>query len=120
MAQAMTLPKLKKKVQTKFNAWIRERDRGKPCIACGKHSDNMHASHFWPMGSYGCLRYNKDNVNSCCAACNLFKRGNLNEYRIGLIKKIGEERVQWLEDNRQVLKKWTRPELEEILKSLKL
>ena len=113
----ITLPKLKKKAQIVFNKRIRERDKNKPCLACGKHSNNMHASHYIAMGSSSFLRYHPDNVHSTCAGCNLFKRGNLIEYRIGLIEKIGEEKVKWLEEHRHDLKKWTRQELEAIIKS---
>jgi len=55
-----------------------------------------------------------------CAGCNTFKSGNLIEYRIGLVKKIGIKRVQWLEDNRRVPKTWKRWELEALLEKYKL
>lgn len=71
------------------------------------------------MGSSSFLRYHPDNVWSTCAGCNLFKRGNLIEYRIGLVAEIGEERVKWLEDHRHTLKKHTREELLEIIRNCK-
>lgn len=111
----LTLPKLKKKTQIVFNRRVRERDKDQPCIACGRYSDNMHASHYIAQGFSSFLRYHPDNCHNCCAGCNLFKRGNLIEYRIGLLKKIGEEKVQWLEDNRHALMKWTRDDLQEII-----
>jgi len=67
------------------------------------------------MGSSSFLRYHPDNVHNCCAGCNLFKRGNLIEYRLGLLDKIGKDKVEWLEDNRHALMKWTREELKQII-----
>jgi len=109
------LPLMKKKAQVAFNKRIRERDAGLPCLACGKHSDNMHASHYISQGSSSFLRYHPDNVHNCCAGCNLFKSGNLIEFRIGLLKKVGAEKVEWLEDNRHALMKWTREDLQAII-----
>jgi hypothetical protein len=114
-----TLPQLKKKVQRAVNKWIRKRDEDKPCISCGKHAEKKDAGHFVAQGSSSFLRYNLDNIHGQCYGCNRFKHGNLLEYRIGLIKRIGEDKVKYLEDNRHTLKKWTREELEELLESLR-
>jgi len=110
---------LKKQVQKKFNKWIRERDDGQPCLACGKHSGKMDASHYISQGSSGFLRYDEYNVHNTCYACNRFKHGNLIGFRIGLVKKIGEDQVKRLEELRFKTWKWTREELENILESLK-
>jgi hypothetical protein len=40
--------------------------------------------------------------------------GNAVSYRIRLIDKIGVERVEWLEQNAYIEKKWTVDELKEI------
>lgn len=108
----------KKVVQRKFNTYIRERDKGQPCLACGKHSDNMQASHYIAQGSAGALRYNAENVHSTCVSCNMYKHGNLIEMRIGLVKKIGEDRVKLLEEHRHDLHKWTKEELDLIVMAL--
>lgn len=106
---------LKKKAQRVFNKWIRERDKYDPCLACGRTGVPMDASHFFPMGSNGSLRYHEDNVHNTCVSCNRFKHGNLLLYRIGLVKKIGEQRVKYLEENHKEIHKFTREELEEII-----
>lgn len=116
--KAPRLSDLKKVVQRKVNAYVRERDKDLPCISCGKWSDNWHCGHYIAQGSSGALRYNLDNLSKQCAGCNLFKHGALIDYRIGLIKKIGVKRVEWLENHRKDIKKWTREELQEILDSL--
>ena len=114
----ISLPQLKKKVQRVVNKYVRERDAEEPCISCGKYLDNKEAGHFIAQGSSGFLRYNFSNIHSQCVGCNRYRHGNLLEYRIGLIKRIGEERVKWLEENRRELKKWERQELEELLEDL--
>lgn len=110
-----SLRELQKRTQVVFNAWIRERDKDLPCISCGQHKDKYHAGHYIAQGFSGFLKYNEDNCNKQCVGCNLFKRGNLIEYRIALVKKIGQDRVEWLENNRHQVKKWTREELEELI-----
>lgn len=108
----------KKVVQRKVNAYVRLRDEGRPCLACKKPVQVAHASHYVAQGSSGALRYNLDNIHVTCNSCNVWKRGNLIEYRIGLCEKIGEERVKWLEEHRHDIKKWTREELKAILDNL--
>lgn len=114
-AKQLTLPQLKEKVQRIVNKRIRERDMDKPCISCNRFVENKDAGHFWAQGSKGILRYHPDNIHGQCRTCNSFKHGNLLEYRINLIKRIGEKRVKWLEDNKDITKKWTREELEAII-----
>lgn len=112
---------LKQKAQKVFNKWIRERDKDDGCISCdSKTASGYDAGHFWPMGSKGALRYNEDNTHKQCRNCNKWKSGNLLEYRVRLIKKIGVERVNWLEEHRNDIKKWNREELEEIVRKYTL
>jgi hypothetical protein len=114
------LPRLKKTAQRVFNKWIRERDKDLPCISCQGNCGDWDAGHFWNQGSNGALRYNEDNVHKQGRGCNRFKHGNLLEYRINLIKKIGEDRVKWLDEHHKDIKKWTRQELEEIIQKYKV
>ena len=115
-----TLPKLLAKTQKIFNAWIRTRDKGKPCISCGSYN-TAHASHFYAAGSYTGLRFNEDNVHLSCVSCNTYKGGNIHEYRKGLEKKIGKDRLQKLEilSSLNRYRKWERFELEQIIKKYK-
>jgi hypothetical protein len=111
---------LKKSVQRLVNTYVRERDKDLPCISCGKWSDKYDAGHYINQGSSGFLRYNLDNLHKQCSfQCNHNLSGNKIEYRIALVKKIGVERVEWLEAHRKDVKKWTREELETLKKGLK-
>jgi hypothetical protein len=107
------LPKLLKKAQIVFNAWIRERDKDKGCISCG--AEITEAGHYRSQGHYGSLRFNEMNTNGQCVRCNRFLHANLIEYRKGLVKRYGEEKVLMLESVGG-FKKWTRFELESIIK----
>lgn len=106
-----------KKAQDKVNKFIRLRYQGLPCIACGSDwKPNFQASHYIPRGRSSYLRYHEDNIHSGCVKCNLYESGNLRLYRIGLIRKIGVDRTEWLEDNARHIKKWDIDELKKIVK----
>lgn len=103
-----------KELQAAFNQWIRLRDAGQPCIACGRHHQGQnHAGHYRSVGSCPELRFEPDNVHLTCQPCNVHLSGNLIQMRIGMIKKIGLARVEWLE-GRHEPKKYTLPEILEM------
>lgn len=110
---------LKKEVQKVFNKFIRLRDKDDMCISCGKNCGKWDAGHYLSQGSTGALRYNEYNCHKQGVGCNRFKHGNLLEYRIRLIGKIGSGPVEWLEDHRNDVKKWTREELNELREEYK-
>ena len=113
-----SIPKLTKKAQDTFNAWIRRRDENNGCISCG--SEIHHAGHYLSAGHHGHLRFNEMNVNGQCLRCNNFLHGNLINYRQGLVKKYGENKVLMLESQAHNTKKWSRFELEAIIDTYKL
>ncbi len=87
-----------KDAQAAFNAWIRERDAPLPCISCGRHHEGQyHAGHYRTTAAAPELRFEPLNVHKQCAPCNNHMSGNIVEYRINLVKKIGVEAVEWLE-----------------------
>lgn len=111
------LPDLKREAQTAFNAWIRLRDAGQPCISCGAPPPDLSglhagrdAGHYRSVGSAPQLRYHSDNVHGQCVACNQWGAGKAVEYRTGLIARIGLARVEALECTNEP-RKWTHDEL---------
>jgi len=102
-----------REAQAAFNAYIRERDHDKPCISCGITTGQMHAGHYRSVGACPALRFNPANVHLQCAQCNNHKSGNAIEYRINLVKKIGINLVEWLEQDHQP-NKYTIEEIKEI------
>lgn len=87
-----------KAAQIAFNAFIRERDKDLPCVSCGRHHQGQyHAGHYRTTAAAPELRFEPLNVHKQCAPCNNHKSGNLIEYRIELVKRIGADKVEWLE-----------------------
>ena len=89
-----------KEAQQAFNTWIRERDYRECCISCGRiHQGQYHAGHFRTTKAASQLRFNPYNCHKQCQPCNTHLSGNVTEYRISLIKRIGLDRVEALENN---------------------
>lgn len=87
-----------KDCQAAFNAWVRERDAGLPCISCGRHHQGQwHAGHYRTVGAHPELRFEPANCHRQCAPCNNHLSGNIVEYRKGLLTRIGSELLDWLE-----------------------
>lgn len=119
-AELQTIPELIKLTQATFNKWVRTRDEADPCISCGKPPGDltqMHAGrdagHYRSTGAAAHLRFHEDNCHAQCVRCNQWGSGMVVDYRIGLIKKIGLDRVEALEADNEP-RKWTREELREI------
>jgi hypothetical protein len=100
-----------KDTQIAFNAWVRERDAELPCISCGRYHDGQyHSGHYRTVGANPELRFEPLNAWKQCAPCNNHLSGNLINYRISLLQRIGEEKVVWLEGPHEA-KKYTVEEL---------
>lgn len=97
-----------------FNKFIRERDKSKGCISCpGGQVEN--AGHYLSAGHNAIFRFNEHNANGQCIHCNKHLHANLIRYRINLVKKIGVEKVEWLEGNAKKPFKWDRFTLIDII-----
>lgn len=114
-----------------FNAYIRERDKGQPCICCGRYviegryGGSWDAGHYLSVGAYPELRFTEDNCHKQAKSCNAgsgkytAKRKTVSQsYRENLIKKIGLERVEQLESHHPP-QKWTIDELRGIITEYK-
>ncbi|MNF79349.1 Bacteriophage Lambda NinG protein [compost metagenome] len=100
-----------KDTQVAFNAWVRERDAELPCISCGRHHRGKYdAGHYRTVGSNPALRFEPLNCHRQCSPCNTQLSGNIVNYRIALVKRIGAEAVDWLEGPHEP-KKYTIEEL---------
>ena len=88
----------KKKAQTTFNRFIRTRDKALGCISCGNPFNSKYdAGHYRSVGAHPALRFDERNNNGQCVHCNQHLSGNLVDYRIHLVKKIGLEALEILE-----------------------
>jgi len=102
-----------KDTQTDFNKFIRLRDTGLNCISCDKPPKKKNAGHYRSVGAAPELRYEELNCHLQCEHCNTHLSSNAIEYRINLVKKIGQDNVDWLEGPHDA-KKYTIDELKEI------
>lgn len=119
---------LKRKAIQVFNEYIRKRDAGLPCVSCdfvphynkkGEYVERQwHASHFKPANTYSYLRFDESNVHKGCSQCNLFLSGNLDQYRIRIVDRIGQEELNRL-DKPNEIKNWTIEELKNIIETYK-
>lgn len=103
-----------KKAQAAFNRYIRVRDKGLPCISCGRHHGGQyHAGHYRTVGACPELRFEELNCHKQCAPCNNHKSGDIVNYRAELINRIGIDAVDWLEGCHQP-KKYTLDDIKAI------
>ena len=101
-----TISDWKKEVKDVFNKFIRLRDTlaGHGCISCGTKDPSLQyaAGHYRSVGACAELRFCEENVHlQCNRRCNKELSGNLIEYRINLVKRIGIEKVEWLESKHE-------------------
>ena len=114
-----------KEAQAAFNQYIRARDRlaGHPCISSGQPLDwsgnNVDAGHYRSTGSAPHLRFNENNCHAQSKKDNRWLNGNVVDYRINLIKRIGLKAVEKLESD-NTPKKYSINELKEIKSTYKL
>jgi hypothetical protein len=96
-----------KEAQTAINRYVRARDFKDLCISCGNPNfrGRYDAGHFLSIGSDCSLRFNLLNIHKQCHwNCNISRSGNQIRYRKRLIKKIGIDKVDWLEGPHDALK----------------
>lgn len=90
--------------QKKINARVRKRDKDKPCISCGATGVYLQAGHYIAIGQCQSLRYNLDNIHGQCVKCNCMNAGTQEmqkAFRVGLIARIGLEKVLALEEEKK-------------------
>ena len=105
-----------KEAQASFNEWIRIRDHDLPCVSCGRfHEGQWHAGHYKTVGAHPELRFEPLNVHKQCAPCNNHKSGDVVNFRIELIKRIGPGNVEWVEGKHEP-KRYTVEDLQSIKK----
>lgn len=117
----MTRAQAIRKAQAAFNAFVRARDHGLPCISCGampgqKRGGTMDAGHYRSTGACPQLRFDPDNCHLQCVRCNRDLSGNSVAYRVGLVRRIGVQRLARLEGDHP-LPKWTVADYREIART---
>jgi len=105
--------------QKEFNTFIRLRDQlaGHPCISSGRPlnwtGNAVDAGHYRSRGSAPHLRFDERNCHAQSKQENRYASGNVVDYRLGLIARIGLESVEVLEAD-QESRKWSIDDLKQI------
>lgn len=109
-----------KEAQQAFNAFVRVRDAGQPCISCGTDGGaDALTGGYWDCGHYRStgaaphLRLIEANAAKQCKRCNRQLAGNAVAYRVGLVARIGLAAVEALESD-NTIRRYTKEELIEI------
>lgn len=108
-----------REAQQAFNAFIRERDRlaGYRCISSDRPLDwngnAVDAGHYRSTGAAPQLRFDESNCHAQSKHDNRYLSGNVAEYRLGLIERIGLEAVEALERDQSV-RRYTEQDLQGI------
>jgi hypothetical protein len=113
----------KKELDEVFAEYIRLRDSNGDtfrCISCGqvKPMSQCQCGHYISR-AHMATRFDENNCNGQCVSCNIFKSGNVVEYRFGLIDKYGEEVVNQLEAMRNDQRQIKDPEYKELIQYYK-
>ena len=98
-----SISKLKKELDKWFSLFIRLReatDEGMiQCFTCGKvahYKDGMHCGHFQSR-RFLPTRFDEENCQVQCAACNVFRYGEQYKFGLALDGKYGEGTAEELE-----------------------
>lgn len=112
-----------KLTQRAVNRYVRLRDKGKPCISCGRYehefsSDSLRGSvwdagHFKTVGAHPELRFDLRNINGQCRSCNGFEGGRVADQERGIVARFGQARLDWL-DGYHPPKNYTREQLKRL------
>ncbi len=114
-----TVQSLTKKAQRYFNTFIRTRDKGKPCVSCGKKlPSKFDAGHYF-SSTHKNTTFNENNVHGQCVRCNRDLHGNLLNYQLGIQERIGADELIKLHEEAHKIRKFSREELKDIIELYK-
>jgi hypothetical protein len=102
--------------------YIRERDKGLPCISCGViWNSKFQAGHYFKAELYSVVKFDYSNINGQCEKCNIYEDGNFSGYELRVGFRIGEFEHKTLKEkamSRDIMK-WDRGDLLVIIQNAK-
>lgn len=123
-----TLSQLKKLAWSVFSLYIRIRDcdlyqKGgmvAPCYTCGSvtHYSKLQAGHFL-QGRGNSILFDEEGVHAQDIHCNIFLRGNPDEYWPRMLKEYGADKVNEMLKRKHTVKNYTREDYENIIDKYK-
>ena len=101
--------------------YIRVRDQNLGCISCGKALElgKFDAGHYMESGNFSFTRYHELNIHGQCEHCNRYKGAALISYDKNLRLKLGDEKVDWIHENKNKVIKRTIEDYRDIEKYYK-
>lgn len=124
------MPRKKKRVNWKrkfdavFSEYIRRRHADEfnaaTCVTCGtvRHWKDLQCGHYVSRAHMG-TRFDEENCNVQCCACNVFKKGNLDEYALYLIETYGDGVLGRLHKKKLAGRKIRAAEYQELIEEYK-
>jgi len=98
------------------NRYVRLRDKDKGCISCDTPLTGKYdAGHFFSAGGHGSIRFDLNNIHAQCVYCNQYEHGNLFNYHKELLKRIGSEEFNKLEQRSKGVHKHDKEELKKMI-----
>lgn len=79
-------------------ARLRDRDQG--CISCEKPANwdgQWHGSHYRAHGGCSSLQFHLWNINKACWICNKLYSGRVDQQKVEIVARYGQERLDWLD-----------------------
>ena len=114
------LTKLKDKLWDLFALYVKDRDERK-CFTCdteGLQGSNCHAGHLVTRGRSSTL-FSPANVFVQDYRCNIQLKGNGAEFTFRYIDRFGEAKFRVLMAKSREIKRWTEPELVDLIAAIK-
>lgn len=107
------------KVDKAFSRYIRQKHAKNgwvDCVTCGQEMpwEDSQAGHFVKRGHHA-TRWDERNVAPQCPRCNLYLNGAQDEFAAYIVRKHGQETLQELLRLKHTTKRWSMPELRELL-----
>ena len=113
-----SISKLKKELDKWFSLYIRIRDSENglvQCFTCGcvkPYNRGMQNGHFQSR-SFLATRFDEENCQPQCVACNMFRQGEQYKFALNLDAKYGEGKAEELEILAKSVVKFTRYDYED-------
>lgn len=104
--QPGTLAWYKAELDRVFSVFIRIRDDG-TCFTCNneKHWRYQQNGHYVSR-SYLSTRFDEENCHCQCSGCNIFKKGNMDEYAVRLTRLYGNGILEKLDKKKHKIVKF--------------
>lgn len=99
-----------------FSIYIRERDRGVPCITCWKSWEENHQCGHFMSRRHLATRWTEKNAHGQCPKCNMWGAGEQYLHALAIEKKYGEWTAERIKNLAESTDKVTDDEVLEVIR----